>query len=186
MRAGSEERTIGVSGRATTRRRSLVFTDLSEVMPEVRRLAAGHRKLRNWTLAQVCRHLADTLFASIDGFDLRRHRFKRWFLCKPLLIYTYRFGIPRGYTVDPKLTPPREVELAAALSDLTEALARYRTHAGPLHPHPLFGRLRRKAWDRLHCFHCAHHLSFLIPEAVPPTTHRQGLGVLPGSSDSRA
>ncbi len=103
----------------------------------------------------------------MDGFDLRRHRIKRWFFSKPLLGYTYRYGIPRGYTVDPKLTPPPGVELAPAVQALEAAIDRYRSHTGRLHPHPLFGRLSRKGWDRLHCFHCAHHLSFVQPHGSP-------------------
>jgi len=99
----------------------------------------------------------------MDGFDLGRHRLKRWFFRRPLLAVTYRYGIPRGYTVDPKLTPPPDVELKAAMADLEQASARYQAHAGRLHAHPLFGRLSRKGWDRLHRFHCAHHLRFLIP-----------------------
>ncbi len=149
--------------RPVTSGRTLVFRDLGEVLPEVRRLLSGHRVVRNWTLAQVCRHLADTIHASMDGFDLRRHRIKRWFFRRPLLAYTYRFGIPWGYTVDPRLTPPIAVDLETAVRDLEAAIARYQAHKGPLHAHPLFGRLSRKGWDRLHCFHCAHHLRFVVP-----------------------
>ncbi len=150
----------------TGARREFTFGDLDAVLREVQRLRRGHRTLRNWTLAQVCRHLADTIHASIDGFDLRRHRIKRWFFRRPLLAYTYRFGIPAGYTVDPKLTPPAGVDLEASHTRLEQAIRRYQTHGGPLHPHPLFGRLSRAGWDRMHRFHCAHHLSFVLPDDV--------------------
>ena len=99
----------------------------------------------------------------MDGFDLRRHRFKRFFLSKRLLRYTYRHGITPGYTVDPRLTPPSNVQLDEALAALERAVERYRTYEGRLRAHPLFGDLSREMWDRLHCFHGAHHLSFVIP-----------------------
>jgi len=143
-------------------RRVLTFTDFGEILPEVRRLIPAHRTVRQWTLAQICRHLADTINGSMDGFDLRRHRFKRFFLSKRLLRYTYRYGIPPGYTVDPKLTPPPNVKLDASLAALEQALERYRSYRGRLRAHPLFGDLSREKWDELHCFHAAHHLSFVI------------------------
>ncbi len=132
-------------------------------MPEVERLQAGHRSVGNWTLAQVCKHLADSVNGSIDGFDLRRHRIKRALLAKPLLWYTFWFGIPSGYTVDPALTPPDDVRLDETSAGLREAIARYQRHDGTLAPHPLFGRLSRATWDRMQCFHCAHHLRFVLP-----------------------
>lgn len=138
-------------------------------MPEVGRLQGGHRSVGNWTLAQVCKHLAGSINGSIDGFDLRRHRIKRALFARPLLWYTFRFGIPPGYTVDPALTPPDEVRLDEASTGLREAIARYQRHDGPLAPHPLFGELSRAMWDRMQCFHCAHHLRFVWPSEPAPS-----------------
>ena len=81
-----------------------------------------------------------------------------------MLVLTYRYGIPAGYTVDPGITPPDHVDQAAAIAELASAIERYAHHAGPLQAHPLFGRLDRADWNRLHCFHCAHHLSFVIAD----------------------
>ena len=150
---------------AGSQRRTLAFHDLRELLPEVRGLIPAHRTVGQWTLAQVCRHLADTINGSMDGFDLRRHRFKRFFLSKRLLRYTFRHGIPPGYTIDPKLTPPPHVKLDETMLALERAVVRFRLHRGRLRAHPLFGDLSREMWDRLHCFHSAHHLSFVIPTA---------------------
>ena len=144
-------------------RRVLAFKDFGELLQEVQRLIPAHRTVGRWTLAQVCRHLADTITGSMDGFDLRRHRLKRFFLSKRLLQYTYRHGIPPGYTIDPKLTPPPNVKLDEALAAMERAVERYRSYRGRLRAYPLFGDLSREKWDQLHCFHGAHHLSFVIP-----------------------
>jgi len=152
------------------RRRLLTLAGLPDIVVEVRSLADGpHRTVGNWTLAQVCRHLADTINGSMDGLDLSRHRFKRFFLSKRLLRYTFRHGIPPGYTIDPKLNPPSDVTLEASLAALERAVARYQSYEGRLRPHPLFGDLSRGMWDRLHCFHGAHHLSFVIPSGCVMT-----------------
>ena len=44
-----------------TERRALSFTSLAEVMPEVDRLFQGHRTVGNWSLGQICNHLAGAL-----------------------------------------------------------------------------------------------------------------------------
>jgi len=148
---------------APVSRRAVVLEDLSQLMPEVGRLSRGNHTVGDWTLAQVCKHLADSINGSIDGFDLRNHRFKRFFLRRQMLKVALTKGIPRNYTVDPNLTPPPDVALEEAIEELRRAVERYRTYAGRLAAHPLFGRMPREVWDRVHCVHCAHHLSFVLP-----------------------
>jgi len=144
-------------------RRPLRFFDVSEVMPDVQRLRSSHRTLAKWSLAQICKHLADSVDGSIDGFGLGRHRFKRFFFRKLLLAYTLRYGIPRNYLVDPGIEPVVDLDLDDAVGQLAQAIERYESHNGPLQAHPLFGKMRRDVWDRIQCIHCAHHLSFVIP-----------------------
>jgi len=145
-------------------------------MPEVRRLAAGHRTVGAWSLGQICRHLADSFIGSIQGFDLRNHRVKRFFLKKRMLEVALTKGIPRHWTVDPGLTPPAVVGLDEGVESLCRALDRYLAHRGALHAHPLFGVMPRETWDRVHCVHCAHHLSFAIPLDWTQPEGRQGSG----------
>ncbi len=146
------------------KRRPLAFVTLSEIMPEVRRLQPAHRTVGNWNLGQICTHLAASVNGSIDGFDLTHHRLKRWLIPRLMLFVTYRYGIPAGYTVDANITPPNHVDLSTAIGELADAIERYAHHTGLLQAHPLFGRLDREQWDRLQCFHCAHHLSFVIAD----------------------
>ncbi|MBI4718163.1 MAG: DUF1569 domain-containing protein [Planctomycetes bacterium] len=140
------------------------IASVSDIIPEVDRLAASpHRSLGNWTLAQACKHLADSFDGSIEGFNMGRHRFKRWFFRRRMLAHAFTKGIPRGATVDPALTPPADVDQPQARAELRRAIERYLGHRGRLKPHPLFGRMSRAEWDRLHCVHAAHHLSLLVP-----------------------
>ncbi len=146
-----------------TQRRSLVFGNIGDILPDIQRLQNGCRSLGTWSLGQTCQHLADSFHGSIDGFDLRNHRIKRFFLHKKMLQYALTKGIPKNYTVDPNLTPNDDVPLDDAIQALTSAIDRYQKYQGFLHPHPLFGKMSRENWDRIHCIHSAHHLSLLLP-----------------------
>lgn len=123
---------------------------------------SNHRTLGHWSLGQICAHLANSFHGAIDGFDLSRHRLKRTLFRRWLRWYTFRWGIPENYLVDPNLAPPSEVKVQEGLEALSTAIARYQNHAEPLQAHPLFGRMPRAVWDRMHCVHCAHHLSFAV------------------------
>jgi hypothetical protein len=147
-------------------RRFLQFGDLSQVMLDVLRLAPDHRTVGRWSLGQICLHLANSFNGSIDGFDLSRHRVKRALFRRGLLWYTFRWGIPENYLVDPQLAPPPEVKVQEGVVALSKAIERYQNHHGSLQAHPLFGRMPREVWDRMHCVHCAHHLSFGVPAGV--------------------
>jgi len=168
-RARRDVKSVGNQERG--KRRQLTFNDVDEIIPDVRTLLAGHRTVGQWTLAQICRHLADSFHGSMDGFDLRHHRVKRFFMAKRMLQHALERGIPRDYMVNPRLTPPPDPDLDESVSALAAAIDRYAAHAGPLHPHPLFGRMDRPTWNRVHCVHSAHHLRFAIPASSDESGH---------------
>jgi hypothetical protein len=163
--AGNKPGPVVADDRYGGARRRLVFDSIDDVMPEVRSLAAGYRTVGNWSLGQIGKHLTDSFNGSIDGFDLSNHRIKRFFIKKKMLEVALTKGIPLNYTVDPKITPPRKVDEAKAIDALEHAIRRYLAHVGPLKAHPLFGKMPRETWDRVHRVHCAHHLSFVWPTA---------------------
>ncbi len=150
--------------RIRPQRRSLVFDSLSQVMPDVRRLVPSHLTLANWSLGQICRHLADSFVGSMEGFDLSHHRIKRFFIRRKMLQVALKKGIPRGWTVDPNIVPRPGVDLHQAVEALAGAIERYEGHTGMLHAHPLFGTMPREVWDRVHYVHCAHHLSLAVEQ----------------------
>src|SRR5205807_271254 len=49
-------------------RRSVTFASLDEVMPDVDRLLRGRKTVGNWSLGQICSHLAQAMHFTIDGF----------------------------------------------------------------------------------------------------------------------
>jgi hypothetical protein len=146
--------------------RELAFADLGQVMPEVDRLLEGYTPLGRWTLGQVCQHLTRSLVGTVEGLPgkapwLVRKTIGPW-LGRRLLS---RGRMPEGIRIKPEwnLAPTSGLNDRAEAEALRGALSIFATRTEPFPEHPYFGPLDRRQWDRLHCIHCAHHLSFLLP-----------------------
>jgi hypothetical protein len=148
----------------TAGRRKLTFASLGEVMPDVKRLLAGHTVVGRWTLAQVCNHLATTIGFSLDGVP----RKAPWLVRRTAgvffrLLVLGRGWFPEGVTVPAVFLPQAVLEAADEVRALRDAIERFLSYRGELDEHPLLGRLSPGQWERFHCLHCAHHLSFAVP-----------------------
>lgn len=106
-------------------RRSLTFTSLDRVMPDVDRLLlAGYTTAGHWTLGQMCNHLTQTLTWTVDGYP----KLAPWFFRKsvgPLLLrYILKSGrFPGGVKLPARYLPKSN------LDDRAEAEALRRTAA---------------------------------------------------------
>jgi hypothetical protein len=148
----------------TPGRRPLAFARLDEVMPDVDRLLAGYTAVGKWTLGQACNHLANALVYTVEGFPGRMP----WVLRKtigPLIVRSmFKTGsIREGIKVPEEVLPKPGLDDRAEAEALRAAVRLFLAHAGPLAPHPIVDRMSRDDWERFHCIHCAHHLSFLSP-----------------------
>src|SRR5213075_3152284 len=73
--------------------------------------------------------------------------------------------IPRGMPL-PRAYRPREgLDAHSEAQAFRAAVERFASSHEPLAMHPLVGRCSRERWERYHCIHCAHHLSFAIPRS---------------------
>jgi hypothetical protein len=159
--------------------RALRFENLAQVAVEVERLRRrGYARAGQWGLAQVCEHLALALEATMTGFPRPFPWWVRRLLGPPLgvcILLTGRF--PAGLPMPAGVAPPAGVAEEEALRHLRQALEQFQRFGGSLAPHPAFGRLSRRQWERLSLLHCAHHLSFLLPrDAVAAETPVSGRG----------
>jgi len=147
-------------------RRDLTFASLDEVMPEVERLLGGHVTVGQWSLGQICNHLAIAVHLSMNG----RSEFvsatspeedRSWILRKRF----FRGGrFPEGKTAPiPALVPSEGLDDRAEADDLRHAIARFSAAAGPFPGHPFLGPMTKDEWVRFHCIHAAHHLGFAVP-----------------------
>jgi len=152
-------------------RQQLEFADLDRLAAELTRLRdTGYTPQGNWTLGQICDHLAIFFRGSLDGFSQRVPWLIRVTLGKLILrsIFKNR-GMREGVKVPKSFLPGEPGDDAESVATLLELIDRFRAHPGDYHPSPLFGHLSREQWTALHLIHAAHHLSFLTPgEAGPP------------------
>ncbi len=146
-------------------RRKLDFRDFNDLLGDLQRLRGGYLRAGNWTLSQVCDHLAIFFRGSLDGFGRMMPWLVRVTLGKLILRSILRNrGMRSGVKVPAHFLPGDPREDAAAADELAGLVERFRRHEGPLHPSPLFGRLSREQWTELHLIHASHHMSFLVPE----------------------
>jgi len=144
-------------------RRPLNYDNLDQVMPDVERLLEGHGTVGNWSLAQICRHLATITRVMVDlpastSFDpalLIGEERKRAVIESGI----FPDGVPTGAPFE----PPAGLDDREEAEMLRQAISYYAVSLGPAIAHPLFGPLTRAEWDRIQCIHCAHHLSFAVP-----------------------
>ncbi len=144
----------------TPGRRTIRFASLDEIMPDVERLRQGHVTVGNWSLAQICGHLASVLRLTVDMPASTQ--------CDPSVLFSPEQRtkvldegiLPEGLPQPPALASvvvgPEEDEVQR----LREALEYYRASPGPVASHRFLGPMTKQEWERLHRVHCAHHLSF--------------------------
>ncbi len=146
-------------------RRPLHFSNYDELLDCARKLSQGPtRQLGNWSLGQICKHLAVTIDSSMDGpafkppFLLRLvgPLLKKRFLSRPM---QSGFKLPKTAG---KLLPP-ETTTADGLEHLERSVARL-DQVPARAPHPVFGKLSRDQWDQLQFRHGELHLSFIEPQ----------------------
>ncbi len=162
MSLGQQSGTI--EDRRKTERRSLVFSSLDQVMPDVELALGGYRAVGNWNLGQICNHLAIVVRGSVEGVSGRAP----WILRKtvgPLVLKRiFAMGqIKAGMPTSEKFVPGSQLDDRAEAEALRAALGLFTSTTKPLADHPFFGTLSREQWTRLHYMHSAHHLSFLWP-----------------------
>jgi hypothetical protein len=149
-------------------RRQLSFARLDDVMPELDRLLAGHATVGNWTLGQICSHLASTLRVAADP-----PRPMPWIVRRtagPLLMrYILRRGsMPAGVKAPADLVPKPGLDARAEAEALRATIRLYHERVPERFEHPFFGRVAKADLTRLQCIHCAHHLSFVLPQEDRP------------------
>ncbi len=146
----------------TTVRRDLHYRSPADVIADVEHLRHGYLRSGNWTLPQTCWHLrtATERLAAAPFADPTPEMVAR----RPTLDAVLAGGpLPSGLPAPDALVPPdtaREADVDAFL-----ALMRDRQHRpAAAAMHRLFGPITAGQVAALTLTHCAHHLSYLVPD----------------------
>jgi Protein of unknown function (DUF1569) len=152
-----------------TGRRTLRFNTLADLRADLdaveRSERAGTlRRVGNWTVGQICGHLATWAEFLYTGVPLKPPWFVRFFMGFRRNHYL-NVGLPAGVRIPrvPNGTLGTEVmPLDAALARYRAVLARLEREA-PTHPSPIFGPLTHEEGIKSQLRHAELHLSFLHP-----------------------
>lgn len=153
-------------------RRSLRFETVGELLAEIDRIEAaarpggtGIRVSGNWSAGQIMQHLAKTIGASYQGFDLRLalpvrlfgRLARRYFLSRTLPPgVSNPLAAPGG-----RLAPDAVVWTDDGARMLREHLSRIASGDPMTAASPIFGRLSHQDWVRLHLRHAELHMGFI-------------------------
>ncbi|MCA9151503.1 MAG: DUF1569 domain-containing protein [Planctomycetales bacterium] len=153
------------------KRRELRLATLSECVDEVQRLhERGYDRAGQWDLAKVCNHLDKACRMTVDGTS-----FSLPFFVPYLMRFLFLKKVLRGDPMSVKAKAPPTMEPVETIGE-PEAIERFRDAVRLLEDpdtkyvdfHPVFGRLDREQWKKVQAWHCAHHLSFLLPRQQQP------------------
>lgn len=153
-------------------RRQLQFDSFDDVIQDITNLQnRGHARVGQWNLSQVCRHLELWMSFLMDGFPKPPLPIKvmlwmmRVTIGRRMLNDILKSGFKPGGSTMPETVPEADAESEdTSVNSLKETIERLKSYDGPIHPSPLFGSLDGDTAMRLQLAHCAHHLSFLLPQ----------------------
>ena len=162
----STTQTAPIDTKVVTGRRKLHFQNHDEVLADAERLhAGGYRRLGNWSLGRMAKHLAGGMNIGLDGAPFRAPLLLRFVAKNFLKKRTLRKMTP-GFRLPARIARhvvPGETSDAEGLDALREATRRWKTES-QRHPQPFFGSLTPDEWDQLVLRHAEMHMSFLVPK----------------------
>jgi len=155
-----------VKSAKVTGRRELHFSRIDEAFTDAEALAAApHTQLGNWTLGEICDHLAKSLDTVTDDKQFQPGLFFK--LIGPLLRnrminhpMSPGFQMPAG--MKPIFMPTSDADTSESLPRLRKAIERFNAADLPERS-PTFGKMSQEDWHKFHCRHAEMHLSFIVP-----------------------
>ncbi len=162
----SATQTAPVDTKVVSGRRKLHFQNLDEVLGDAERLhVGGYRRLGNWSLGRMAKHLAAGMNIGLDGASFRAPLLLRvvartFFKKRALRQMQPGFRLPAKIA---RHVVPDETSDAEGLDTLRESIRRWKIEP-QRHPQPFFGPLTPGEWDQLVLRHAEMHMSFLVPK----------------------
>ena len=154
------------------RREGLRFASEHGVIADIKRLRDGHVAAGNWTLTQVCWHLAATVpFPVTAGQpDVTPTESQQKMQAFMEMVLGNGGRLPPGFQAPDHIVPPAQCD-GSAIDDLIRRLEALAGHDAPTIDMGAFGTAPTAKCRQMVLGHCARHLSFLRPVTGP----REGL-----------
>lgn len=147
-------------------RRKLKFCTLGQVMLDVEGLLVGHETVGRWSLGQILNHLALAIRLPMDRVPVKLSWPVRRLFGPVARRVSFGLGwMPAGVQVPEIYVPQSGLDAAHEAEALRVEILRFGAFTDPLDEPPLLGRMSWAQWERFHCLHCAHHLSFALAKA---------------------
>jgi hypothetical protein len=143
-------------------RRDLSFARLDQIMPEVDRLLTGHATVGQWSLGQICHHLALALRYSAAARSPVPEPTPEQAALRERFFAAGKF--PEGRPAPPPMEPRPGLDDQVEADRLRAAIDHFTSASGPCPTHPALGPLDHQQWAQFHCMHAAHHLGFAVPQ----------------------
>lgn len=148
-------------------RRELKFENLNEAIEDIKTLSSqGYDQVGNWNLAMICQHLSKTMRMTVEGADFKMPGIMQW-VARLFFKKTFMTGKPVKMKVSApaQLVPEETEEVEKWTTEFTFLANKILDDNTELvHQHPVFGKLSTEELRKLHGWHAAHHLSFLLPK----------------------
>jgi hypothetical protein len=157
-------------GNRMSRQRRLVFRSGQEVIDEIVRLRdGGYTRSKNWSLTQICDHIAKTIDIEMRGGLKQLPWIARKLVGEPLAKWMLRYDRSPTWLMIPAPRLVRPAEVAADADDpatiegCIEIIRMAEMFPGPVPSFPFADDISVEDWRRLNWIHAAHHLGYLLP-----------------------
>ncbi|HEX3358858.1 MAG TPA: DUF1569 domain-containing protein [Tepidisphaeraceae bacterium] len=149
----------------TNSRRELQFSNTSELKSDIQKLRkTPHKQLGNWSLAKTCWHLETAIRLRMVPGPFPPNTPEQN-ATRPRLEEILSSGqLPSGIQAPDPAVPPADAA-DASIDTLLATIDRFDSYKEPFAPHRIFGNLTDAEVRKLNLIHCAHHLSYLVPQS---------------------
>ncbi|HMV76679.1 MAG TPA: DUF1569 domain-containing protein [Leptospiraceae bacterium] len=161
-------------------RRNIRLLSLEDVEAELNYLdGAGSIQTSGlWTYYQILSHMNDAVHFSMTGFPSVLPGFIRKTVGRYMFKKLIKTGIMKPGYLNPSAPKKREEgDARLMLQKLRSTLNDFKNYNGEMSVHPIFDRLSKEDYTKLHSIHFSLHLSFAHPDfsipkrdtTLPPT-----------------
>ncbi len=152
-------------------RRNIRLLSMEDVEAELNYLdGAGSIQTSGlWTYYQILSHMNDAVHFSMSGFPSVLPGFIRKTVGRYMFKKLIRTGIMKPGYLNPSAPKKREDgDARLMLQKLRSTLNEFKNYNGEMAVHPVFDRLSKEEFTKLHSIHFSLHLSFAHPDFSVP------------------